>query len=208
MIILPCRGDYGRDSGGECAIPMVHRFHSPSNGNGLFWYSFDVGPVHILFYSTEHDFRQGSLQYNWIEKDLRSVNRSVTPWVIVGGHRHMYTSEEEFIGESEIRVMLQLYLEPLLYHYHVDVNLFAHRHSYERSCPMYENQCVSDGVTHVLIGMAGQTLDAGKYTSTEWSQSYDQHFGYTTIFANQSYFHMKYHHNSDDQIADEFILHK
>jgi hypothetical protein len=44
------RGNYGYDSGGECAIPMVRRFHSPSNGNGLFWYSFDVGPIHILIF--------------------------------------------------------------------------------------------------------------------------------------------------------------
>jgi hypothetical protein len=87
-------GNYGRDSGGECAVPMVHRFHSPSNGNGLFLlYSFDVGPIHIVYYSTEHDFLRHSVQYAWIEEDLRSVNRSRTPWLIVGSHRHMYTSE-------------------------------------------------------------------------------------------------------------------
>jgi hypothetical protein len=72
-------GNYGRDSGGECAVPMVHRFHSPSNGN--------------VYYSTERDFLRHSVQYAWIEEDLRSVNRSRTPWLIVSSHRHMYTSE-------------------------------------------------------------------------------------------------------------------
>ena len=95
-ILCIYRGDYGKDSGGECAVPMVHRFHSPSNGNSLFWYSFDVGPVHVLYYSVEHDFRQNSTQYEWIEKDLRSVNRSLTPWLIVGSHRQMYTSENKY----------------------------------------------------------------------------------------------------------------
>jgi len=204
----PGWGDYGRDSGGECAVPMVHRFHSPSNGNGLFWYSFDVGPVHVLFYSAEHDFRPTSPQYAWIERDLHSVNRSATPWLVVGCHREMYTSEDNAPGETEITEKLQLYIEPLLYQYHVDLNLFAHRHSYERTCAMYQNKCVTDGVTHVLIGMAGQNLDGGKYSGAEWSKYHDQQFGYTTIYANQSYLHMTYYHDSDDQIADQFTLRK
>jgi len=187
---------------------MVHRFHSPSNGNSLFWYSFDVGPVHILYFSTEHDFRSTSPQYAWIEKDLRSVNRTRTPWVIVGSHRHMYTSEAEDPGEAQIREMLEMYVEPLLYQYHVDVNLFAHRHSYERSCPMFKSKCVSDGITQVLIGMAGQDLDDDPYSPVEWSKYRDQQFGYTTIFANQTYLHLSYYHNSNDKIADQFVLQK
>ena len=203
-----CRGDYGRDSGGECAVPMVRRFHSPSNGNGLFWYSFKVGPAHILFFSTEHDFRPNSTQYEWIENDLRSVNRSITPWLIVGSHREMYTSEDNSVGETEITEKLQEYLEPVFYKYHVDLNLFAHRHSYERTCPMYQNKCVSDGITHVLIGMAGQTLEHGKYRPVEWSKYHDAQYGYTTIYANQTYLHFTYYHSNDDKIADQFILRK
>src|SRR4051812_9501031 len=111
---------------------MVRRFHSPSNGNGLFWYSFDVGPIHILIYSTEHDFQQSSTQYHWIEHDLQSVNRSRTPWIIIGSHRPMFTSEID-PPDLLVSAQLQLHLEPLFYKYHVDVNLFAHLHAYERS---------------------------------------------------------------------------
>ena len=204
----PKWGDYGTDSGGECAVPMVRRFHSPSNGNGLFWYSFDVGPVHILYFSTEHNFLINSTQYDWIDNDLRSVNRTLTPWLIVGSHRHMYSSQYDSAGENNIAANLQLHLEPLFYKYHVDLNLFAHRHSYERTCPMFQNKCVSDGVTHVLIGMAGQSLDTSKYQSVEWSKYRDIQFGYTTIYANQTYLQFTYYHDSDDQIADQFELHK
>jgi hypothetical protein len=87
------RGDYGIDSDGECAIPMVRRFHSHSNGNGLFWYSFDVGPIHFVFFSGENDFHRGSPQYIWLEQDLQSVNRSRTSWLIVSSHRPMYSSQ-------------------------------------------------------------------------------------------------------------------
>ena len=187
---------------------MVHRFHSPSNGNGLFWYSFDVGPVHILYFSTEHDFRQTAPQYAWIEKDLRSVNRSLTPWLIVGSHRQMYLSEQDSPGQDQIGLMLRLCLEPLFYQYRVDVNLFAHRHSYERSCPMYQSKCVSDGIIHVLIGMAGQDLDTWKYSGAEWTKYHDQEFGYTTILANKTHLHFSYYHDSDDKLVDQFELHK
>ena len=204
----PGWGDYGKDSGGECAVPMVHRFHSPSNGNSLFWYSFDVGPAHVLLYSVEHDFRPNSPQYNWIEKDLRSVNRSQTPWLITGSHREMYTSEELSSGEVEITTNLQLHIEPLFYQYHVDLNLFGHLHSYERTCPVYKNKCVANGVTHVLIGMAGQNIDTGKYNHVEWSKYHDQQYGYSTLYINQTYLHFTYYHSSDDKIADQFELHK
>ncbi len=186
---------------------MVHRFHSPSNGNSLFWYSFDVGPVHIIYYSTEHDFHRTSIQYSWIEQDLRSVDRSRTPWLIVGSHRHMYSSESDS-SVALIKLMLQSHLEPLFYKYHDDVNLYAHRHSYERSCPMFQHECVDDGIVQVLIGMAGQDLDSGSYSGAEWSLYHDQRFGYTTIYANQSYLHFTYYHNSDDSIADQLILQK
>ncbi|CAF0736537.1 unnamed protein product [Rotaria sordida] len=65
-------GNHGTDSDDECAVPMVRRFHSPLNDNSLFWYNLDVGPIHRIYYSTEHDFRRTSLQYSGIE-DLHSV---------------------------------------------------------------------------------------------------------------------------------------
>jgi len=203
----PSWGNYGRDSGGECAVPMVRRFRSPSNGNGIFWYSFEIGPVHILLFSAEHDFQPSSVQYNWIERDLKSVNRTRTPWIIVGSHRQMFTSENDhpdiIVGQH-----LQLYLEPLFYQYHVDVNLFAHLHAYERSCPMYQQKCVANGITNVLIGMAGIGLDSRTYSVNEWSQYHDQQYGYTIITANRTALAFKYYHNTDNNVADQFLLSK
>ena len=183
----------------------MRRFHSPSNGNGLFWYSFDVGPIHIVYFSTEHDFLFSSPQYTWLEQDLRLVNRSRTLWLIVGSHRPMYSSITRDVGD-QIKEMLQLTLEPIFYRYHVDLNLFAHIHSYERSCPMYREQCVDDGITHVLAGMAGHNLDFDTYTGAKWSLYHDQQFGYIQITANRTHLHFRYRHNMDDAVVDEFIL--
>jgi len=184
---------------------MVRRFHSPSNGNGLFWYSFDIGPIHFLIFSTEHDFLPSSPQYEWLEKDLSSVNRTRTPWLIVGSHRPMYSS---LTFADFIRMRLQQYIEPLLYKYHVDLNLFAHIHSYERTCPLYQERCVEDGVTHVLIGMGGHDLSHGNYSRAEWSVYHDIEFGYTHIRANKTQLTFSYYHTKDDKLTDQFQLNK
>ncbi len=184
---------------------MVHRFHSPSNGNSLFWYSFDVGPVHIAYYSTEHDFLPSSPQYVWLEKDLSSVDHVRTPWLIVGSHRPMYSS---LGGIDQIAEKLKEYIEPLLYKYHVDIHIFGHIHSYERTCPVYQRQCVKDGVTQILMGMGGQSLSHGTYSPVNWSIYHDADFGYTHMQINKTYLEFNYHHNADDQIFDHFILNK
>ena len=108
--------------------------------------------MHIVSYSNEHDFHRTSPQYIWLEQDFLSTNRSITPWVIVGSHRAMYT---KFEHAEVIKIMLQLYMEPLMYKYHVDLNMFAHIHAYERTCPMYQQRCVDDGITHLMIGTGG-----------------------------------------------------
>ena len=61
---------------------------------GVNRYSFDYASVHFIMMSTEHNFTQGSQQYEWMEQDLKNVNRSLTPWVVMAGHRAMYTSQK------------------------------------------------------------------------------------------------------------------
>mmetsp|Transcript_113118 Transcript_113118/g.169184 ORF Transcript_113118/g.169184 Transcript_113118/m.169184 type:complete len:86 (-) Transcript_113118:148-405(-) len=56
----PSWGNFGGDSGGECAVPPFKRFHMPDNGNSIFWYSFNYGSIHFCIFSSEHDTRPGS----------------------------------------------------------------------------------------------------------------------------------------------------
>jgi len=107
-----------------------------------------------------------------------------------------------------IKEKLQLYIEPLLYKYHVDLNLYGHIHSYERTCPMYNNTCVSDGITQVLIGMGGHELTEGTYSGEKWSIYHDIDFGYTQIWMNKTHLIFSYYHTQDDKLADQFQLKK
>ena len=71
-------------------------------------YSFDYGSVHFIMMSTEHDYRPASRQYVWLENDLKKVDRAKTPWVVLGGHRPMYSSQKEFGKNILNRLRVQL----------------------------------------------------------------------------------------------------
>lgn len=42
--------------------------------------------------------------------------------------------------------------------YKVDLALWGHHHSYQRSCQVYKEKCTPGAPIHVVIGMAGQGL--------------------------------------------------
>lgn len=86
---------YDTDSGGECGVPYAKRMQPPSVAPLLQWYSVNVGLVHFLQISTEQEFWPGSEQYEFIQKDLESVDRSATPWVIAGFHRPLYVDDPD-----------------------------------------------------------------------------------------------------------------
>ena len=48
----------------------------------------------------------------------------------------------------------------ILQKFAVDVALWGHHHSYQRTCPVYRQKCCSNGKApvHVVIGMAGREL--------------------------------------------------
>jgi len=131
----------GKDSGGECSVPTQRQYPMPQPGFDKPFFYFISGPVFVLMFSTEHDFNKGSEQYNYIQKSLLAVDRGVTPWVIVAGHRPMYidsTNNNTDIGDLYVAEELQRELEPLLLDAGgaaVDLTLWGHHHSYQRySC--------------------------------------------------------------------------
>lgn len=208
----PSWGNYGSDSGGECGVPMVHRFHTPSNGLGLFWYSFQFGNIHIVQFSSEHDFTEGSEQRAWLEADLHAVDRTVTPFVIVTAHRPMYNSED-YKSDYEVSLHLRSAIEPLLDTYSVDVFLAGHYHSYERTCRVLHERCMDisppspsqqlqRGTVHVTIGSAGASLDGAEWYDVDWHAFGSYEFGYLRVISTRNTMTLEYVHNSDGSISD------
>lgn len=183
------------------------------------WYSFDFGPIHFLEYSTEHDFSIGSAQYRFINEDLKSVNRSKTPWIIVGGHRPIYI-DSIFArwpdGDLEVAFALKQALEPLFYKYKVDLTWHGHHHSYQRTCPVYREQCMGyreDGTArapvHMVIGHAGAGLcyNIQPRRPPYFEKVIIEH-GYSRIFANGTRLHMEVLYDRDQRLMDSLTLQK
>ena len=78
--------------------------------------------------STEHDFRPESTQHDWLEADLQSINRTVTPWVIFCGHRPMYINSNWSTGVSSdtaVAGLMRQSLEPLFFKYKVNLGVYG-----------------------------------------------------------------------------------
>jgi len=180
----------------------------PGNGNSVWWYSFEYGLAHYTVFSTEHDFTKGSRQYAWLEKDLQSVDRSITPWLILVGHRPMYQNEK-YPSDYKVTVNIREALEDLIHQYQVDVGLWGHYHSYERTCAVYKERCDPSGTVHFIIGSAGCHLDSVGTWDVPWVMHFERNFGYGRVsIVNHSALHWEYIRNSDKSVADSVWLTK
>ncbi|KAK3092240.1 hypothetical protein FSP39_000169 [Pinctada imbricata] len=175
------------------------------------FYSFDIGPIHVISISTEYFFyvNYGFLQiihqYEWLEQDLKEAtkpeNRAKRPWIITMGHRPMYCSNNDNDDcthhESLVRIgvpfLHYLGLEKLFYSYGVDLMFWAHEHSYERLWPVW-NRMVYNGSlahpytnpkapVHITTGSAGcqEKHDFFKNQTESWSAFRSDDYGYTRM---------------------------
>ncbi|WVZ90906.1 LOW QUALITY PROTEIN: hypothetical protein U9M48_037160 [Paspalum notatum var. saurae] len=133
---------YGyNDSGGECGVPTQTMFYVPAENRAKLWYSTDYGMFRFCIADTEQDWRPGTEQYRFIEQCLSSVDRQTQPWLIFLAHRVLGYS-----SASWYEIMMGSYGEPmgrdglqdLWQRYKVDLAVFGHIHSYERTCPIYQ----------------------------------------------------------------------
>ena len=96
--------------------------------------------------------------------------------------------------------------------YNVDLALWGHHHSYQRTCPVAEKMCTEKGVTHVVIGMGGQGLSTNiwpKALTPKWIQVVDDHHhGFSEFTANASTLTFQYIRNVDEGVGDYFVLNK
>ena len=217
---------YGKDGGGECGVPYSLKFHMPGNSSlptrtgapdtRNLYYSFDSGPVHFLYLSTETDFLPDSDQYRFIKRNLESLNRKKTPFVVVQGHRPMYTTSDE-LRDAPLREKFLESLEPLLVGNNVTLALWGHVHRYERFCPLRNFTCVDwekvNGTVHVVIGMAGQDWqpiwtpredhrDVPIFPQPERSMYRGGEFGYTRLSATRKKLVLEYVGNHDGEVHD------
>ena len=139
--ILPSIGNHEQDG-----INYLHYLRLP--GKEL-WYSYDVGPVHVLAL----DFRSEKAtdeQFAFARKDLLAAT---APWKIVFLHYPVFN-----IGGHGTRWGHAAYL-PLFYQAKVDLVLAGHSHIYERFRPVAPAaETNAWPITHITTGGGGAPL--------------------------------------------------
>ncbi|KAI7845277.1 hypothetical protein COHA_001120 [Chlorella ohadii] len=172
------------------------------------------------FNFAEHLFERGSEQRAWIEADLKAVNRSRTPWVVVGGHRPMYIDSKWFgqapDGDQYIAKLLRESLEELLHRYQVDATWHGHHHSYQRTCSVFRGHCqaagadgAAGGTVHLVIGHAGAGLTPNiRFFRPRIFQAVHLKHGYMRVEANATHMVHQVTSSYDGSLLDEFTLTK
>lgn len=210
------------------------RFNMPNSDFPA--YSFNLGPLHIISISTEvyyflnYGLKPLVFQYQWLEDELAKANlpenREKHPWLIVMGHRPMYCSNTDnddcTRNETLTRVGLPFFrffgLEKLFYDYGVDIEIWAHEHSYERLWPIFDHKIYNGSYdepyknpkapVHITTGSAGCKEGTDRFVEPrpEWSAFTSSDYGYTRMKAfNKT--HIYFEQVSDDKegaIIDSF----
>lgn len=213
------------------------RFSMPGKADSLY-YSFDIGPVHFISISTEvyyfinYGIKTLVNQYQWLVEDLKEAtkpeNRKLRPWIVVFGHRPMYCSNENgddcTHSQTLVRVGLPFTnffaLEPLFYKYGVDLEIWAHEHSYERLWPIYDYKVYNGSrdepytnpgaPVHIITGSAGCKEGREPFIKNiaEWSAFHSQDYGYTQMLVH-NHTHIQFKQISVDkagEVIDDFFV--
>jgi hypothetical protein len=217
-------GDYSYEPTADCWLDLIRPFESKlkiaignhddtsssllnqyMNHFGLSkqFYSFDYQNVHFVVMSTEVPFGIGSEQYGFIQQDLS--NTSSDPdieWIIVYIHKPFYHGCLSFTEVCLITPKLREIYHPLFDIYDIDLVLYGHHHSYERTYPLKYNKLdeskpiITDlnmnsysnpnGSIFVTVGTGGHSLyDLEKRPYFAVAQ-YDEEYGILDIDVFQS----------------------
>ncbi|EFY93510.1 acid phosphatase precursor [Metarhizium acridum CQMa 102] len=161
-------------------------------------------------------------QYRWLEKDLASVDRKKTPWVIAMSHRPMYSSQV-----SDYQKNMRDAFEGLFLKYGVDAYLSGHIHWYERTFPLGNNGTIDKdaiinnntfrtnpgkSITHIINGMAGNieshmTLEKGQSPLNITCVLDQLHYGFSKLtIHNETVLTWSFVKGSDGSSGDDFTL--
>ncbi|KAI6217041.1 Purple acid phosphatase [Aphelenchoides fujianensis] len=187
-----------------------NRFTMPGNTEGIF-YSFDVGQVHFVAFSTEIYYSynaddQLKAQFNWLKEDLTAANRNraQVPWIVAMGHRPMYCTTFDILfsecNSADVRFRVGMgknkdyALEPLFFNQGVDLIVEGHEHNYERLYPIYNQKLykgTSDALNpnnnpgapiHVITGSAGCQENIDSFTpAADYDAARSTNYGFSTM---------------------------
>jgi hypothetical protein len=152
-------------------VPGNHEYHDPAlcellGGPGYYayfgsaagdptegYYSFDLGPWHLIALNSEIATGAGSLQVSWLKQDLATTTASC---ILAYWHKPRFSSGSHGSSTGP------LHLWNALYEKRADLVLNGHDHDYERFAPQKPTGERDDfnGITEFVVGTGGSAHSA------------------------------------------------
>ncbi|KMZ71883.1 hypothetical protein ZOSMA_172G00090 [Zostera marina] len=143
------------NSGGECGILPETTYYTPAENRANFWYMVEYGMFRFCVADSEHDWREGTKQYKFIQNCFATANRHKTPWLIFTTHRVLSYSTDYWYDIQGLfdEPMGKESLQGLWQKYKVDIKFYGHVHNYEITCPIYEVRTYYEVRTQLVISI-------------------------------------------------------
>lgn len=122
-----------------------------SGSGSAVYYSFDVGLVHFVAFSTEvYWAMEGAVapQIAWLKADLAqaNANRANVPWIVAFGHKGWYM-DTTYCTQTGGCVANGTWFDVLLQEAGVDLYFVGHMHEYRRFVPNYGTLNLTDSAS-------------------------------------------------------------
>jgi hypothetical protein len=130
---------------------------------GNAYYAYTYGPARMVMISSYSSMEPGSTQYDWIVHELSTVDRKVTPWVLVVLHTPLYNTFALHRKDEQIAAAKKN-LEPVFVKHQVNMVFSGHIHAYLRTANVVMGETDPTGPIHITVGAGGRKCEAPFYS--------------------------------------------
>ena len=188
-----------------------HYYNYVSLPKPEYYYAFNYGNARFFMIDTNQKVHSGSVQYNWLEKELAN---SDAEWKFVCHHHPPYSSDENDYGnlwktnQGKHGDLRARELVPLYEKYGVDVVWNGHIHSYERTWRVAAGKAVeSGGPFYMITGGGGGGLETPAPTRPFFQNNVRRGHHYVMVHINGGTLEMKAF-TLDDRLFDYHKIEK
>lgn len=126
---------------------------------GNSYYSWKYAGAHFVMVNAYASVEPGSKQRRFINMELKSVKRDVTPWLIVVMHVPLYNTFGLHLKDPQIAAAKKN-LEPLFVENNVNIVFSGHIHAYSRTQPVSMDRLDPKGPVYITVGAGGRNCEA------------------------------------------------
>lgn len=137
--------------------------------NNEIWYSIEINNIHFIVLDSNTSLQIDSEQYNWLENDLKNIDRDKIKFVAAIFHHPPFSTGISAEDEKHLRKSII----PLFEKYYVDIVFNGHDHCYER--------CFYNGIYYIVTGGGGAPL-YWKSRRRDYSQLFIKKYHYCELY--------------------------